>query len=71
MKSLGLGWDDSSYVLPNQGTGKPYVCLHGSYTTACKKARISGLRFHDLRHTFATRLVQGGVDILAQKRGDL
>jgi integrase len=53
----------SSYVLPNQGTGKPYVCLHRSYTTACKKAGITGLRFHDLRHTFATRLVQGGVDI--------
>jgi excisionase family DNA binding protein len=55
--------NDSSYVLPNEGTGKPYVCLHRSFTTACKKAGIRGLRFHDLRHTFATRLIQGGVDI--------
>ena len=49
--------------MPNQGTGRPYVCLHRSFTTACKKAGITGLRFHDLRHTFATRLIQGGVDI--------
>src|SRR5215203_4637733 len=28
---------------------------------ACKQAKISGLRFHDLRHTFATRLRAKGV----------
>jgi len=30
----------------------------------CKRVGITGLRFHDLRRTFATRLRRGGVDIL-------
>ena len=36
--------------------------LRGFYK-ARKEARLKDFRFHDLRHTFATRLVQAGVDI--------
>ncbi|MBM4305181.1 MAG: site-specific integrase [Deltaproteobacteria bacterium] len=43
--------------------------LRGFYS-ALKKAKITPLRFHDLRHTFATRLVQAGVDLYTvQKLG--
>jgi len=32
---------------------------------ACKRADIKGLRFHDLRHTAATRMIEKGANIVA------
>jgi hypothetical protein len=37
--------------------------LRRSFYSSVKQAKIGHFRFHDLRHTFATRLVQAGVDI--------
>lgn len=44
---------------------KPFYNPHGSWKTAVKKADLEGLNLHDLRHTFASRLVMRGVPILS------
>lgn len=38
---------------------------HGSWQTAVRRAGLGDLHLHDLRHTFASRLVMRGVPILA------
>lgn len=42
--------------------------LRRGFTCALKAAQIEDLHFHDLRHTFATRLVQAGVDLYKVQR---
>ncbi len=66
-----------------EGNGQPDLVFHNqvgqkiddgnlrrAFYSAVRKAKIKKLRFHDLRHTFATRLVQAGVDLYTvQKLG--
>jgi len=42
--------------------------LGRAFTKTVKRAGISNFRFHDLRHTFATRLVHKGVDLYKVQR---
>ena len=42
--------------------------LRRSFRVALGKAKIENFHFHDLRHTFATRLVQAGVDLYKVQR---
>jgi integrase len=37
--------------------------INRQFRKAAEKACIANIRFHDLRHTFASRLVMGGIDI--------
>ncbi len=39
------------------------VGLEKAFRKAVKKAEIKDFRFHDLRHCFATKLIQSGVDL--------
>jgi len=53
----------SPYLFFNEQTQKPLTRVAKSFTMACKKAEIRNLRIHDLRHTFASRLIEKGADI--------
>ena len=43
--------------------GKPILDIKTAWTALCKRAKIQDVRFHDLRHTFTTRMLEAGVDI--------
>ncbi len=51
----------------NPQTGKPFVDLKAGFALACEKAGIEEVTWHTLRHTFASRLVNSGVDIVTVK----
>ena len=59
------GHPDNPYLFPSPRTGGMYhpdsvVNLHKK---ALKRAGLPHIRFHDLRHTFATVALQSGVDV--------
>lgn len=54
----------NEFVFYNHESGKPFVDLDAGLEKACKKASIYGVTWHTLRHTFASRLVSRGVDIV-------
>lgn len=53
---------ESEYVFVNRGTGQRLVDIKKGFTGACREAGISDFRFHDARHTAATRMADAGVD---------
>lgn len=48
------------------GNGRifPYVDVYSSFKKAARLTGIPEVRLYDLRHTFATRLIESGVDII-------
>jgi len=54
---------ENVFVFPNPRTGKPYRCIHYAWDIVRIKAGFPNLRIHDLRHSFASALVNKGVPI--------
>lgn len=50
----------SAYIFPNPQTGKPFTSIFFSWNSARKAAQLPELRLHDLRHSFASFLVNAG-----------
>ncbi|NCD35270.1 MAG: site-specific integrase [Spartobacteria bacterium] len=48
------------YVFPNPDTGKPILQLHWTWDKIRKEAGLADVRIHDLRHSFASFLVNSG-----------
>lgn len=51
---------NSDYVFPNPDTGRPYVATHNAWHALRVRAGLSDVRLHDLRHSFASILVNSG-----------
>lgn len=51
------------FLIPNPKTLKPYCSIKHSWNTATKRAKLTGLRLHDLRHSAASYMVNGGVSL--------
>ena len=47
-------------IFPNLRTVKPYVNFYYSWDNARKRAGLKDFRIHDLRHSFASSLVNAG-----------
>ena len=57
----------NEYVFINPETKKPYNDIKKAWYSSLKKAGIENFRFHDLRHTVATRLADSNIDLVVVK----
>lgn len=56
---------EGQYLFPGRGEGdKPIVKINNAHTAAVKRSGIAPFKLYALRHTFATRAAQAGVDLV-------
>jgi integrase len=52
------------FVFPSpRNPNRPMGTLQGPHSTALRRAKVAQFRLYDLRHTFATRAAQSGMDL--------
>jgi integrase len=57
------GTDAPEYVFPGHGDGGHRTTIKRNWAQITKAAGITGLRIHDLRHSFASQLASGGASL--------
>jgi integrase len=63
LKSDPIHDPSNPLIFPNHITGKAYACIFNAWDKARRDAGLPDLRIHDLRHSFASVLVNNGVSI--------
>jgi site-specific recombinase XerD len=53
----------NGFIFPSPVTGRPFASVHFPWTRIRKRAGLTAFRLHDLRHSFASFLVNKGVSI--------
>jgi integrase len=60
--------NDDEYIFTNPQSQTRFTTIKTAWGTACEKAGITNLRFHDLRHTFGTRAIDNGAPLSAVQK---
>jgi integrase len=58
---------DGNYLFATESTGKPVTTLKTAHRGALARSKVAHFRLYDLRHTFATRFVEAGGDLVTLK----
>lgn len=66
LRAARNGAEPTGYVFCKPD-GRAWGAITTAFSVALRKAQITGFRFHDLRHTFASWLVMDGVPLAAVK----
>ena len=56
------------YIFANPTSGMPYRCITNAWSTARRRAGMKDLRIHDLRHSFASFLINNGRSLYEVQR---
>lgn len=65
LQTTGNGCD---WIFPNPTSGQPYRCITNAWVTARRRAGLDDLRIHDLRHSFASFLINNGRSLYEVQR---
>ena len=62
-RSMGYRWDECDWIFPNPRTRKPFINIFFAWNRARARAGLPDVRIHDLRHSFASALVNEGMTL--------
>ena len=60
--------EHSPFLFPNPSTGKPYTEIQPAWDRARRRAGLAEVRLHELRHSYASLLVNSGHSIYEVER---